>query len=216
MNEADKERYFREKEAYERVTGQVLPVAKVVRGNLHLGLSHFVSIFPMSKVVRGNLHLNLSHFVSIFPMSKVVRKSSGFPIFLRWFPPLALHCKMLQGPPGNCNAILILLIIWFLSFDIENVPFFKDASELGVVGPAYEMQSGRMNIAGFTSSSEIASLASLSSPATSVWCSTATGSSRTGSKGRTREELPAEVDQNVLARGGGWGGFTVDWIRIRP
>ena len=58
-------------------------------------------------------------------------------------------------------------------------------------------------------------LASLSSPATSVWCSTATGSSRTGSKGRTREELPAEVDQNVLARGGGWGGFTVDWIIIR-
>ena len=55
MNEADKERYFREKEAYERVTGQVLPVSKVVRGNLHLSLSHFVFIFPMSKVVRENL-----------------------------------------------------------------------------------------------------------------------------------------------------------------
>ena len=82
MNEADKERYFREKEAYERVTGQVLPVSKVVRGNLHLSLSHFVSIFPMSKVVRGNLHLNLSHFVSIFPMSKVVRENlQAFPFF---------------------------------------------------------------------------------------------------------------------------------------
>ena len=139
MNEADKERYFREKEAYERVTGQVLPVAKVVRGNLHLSLSHFVSHFSN---VQGS-----------------ERESSGFPIFLRWFPPLALHCKMLQGPPGNCYAILFLPIIWFLSFDIENEPFFKDASELGVVGPAYEMQSGRMNIAGFTSSSsEIASL----------------------------------------------------------
>ena len=57
MNEADKERYFREKEAYERVTGQVLPVAKVVRGNLHLSLSHFVFIFPMTKVVRENLRL---------------------------------------------------------------------------------------------------------------------------------------------------------------
>ena len=31
MNEADKERYFREKEAYERITGHVLPVAKVIR-----------------------------------------------------------------------------------------------------------------------------------------------------------------------------------------
>jgi len=30
MNEADKERYFREKEAYERITGQVLPVSKVL------------------------------------------------------------------------------------------------------------------------------------------------------------------------------------------
>jgi len=30
MNEVDKERYFREKEVYERVTGQVLPVSKVV------------------------------------------------------------------------------------------------------------------------------------------------------------------------------------------
>ena len=29
MNEADKERYFREKEAYERITGQVFPVSKV-------------------------------------------------------------------------------------------------------------------------------------------------------------------------------------------
>ena len=52
MNEADKERYFREKEAYERVTGQVLPVAKVVRGNLHLGLSHFVSIFSYASSSR--------------------------------------------------------------------------------------------------------------------------------------------------------------------
>ena len=35
MHEVDKERYFREKEAYERVTGQVLPVPnKVVRLNL--------------------------------------------------------------------------------------------------------------------------------------------------------------------------------------
>lgn len=33
MNEADKERYFREKEAYERITGHVLPVAKVVISN---------------------------------------------------------------------------------------------------------------------------------------------------------------------------------------
>ena len=39
MNEADKERYFREKEAYERVTGHVLPVAKVVGENLQA--SHF-------------------------------------------------------------------------------------------------------------------------------------------------------------------------------
>ena len=42
MNEADKERYFREKEAYERITGQVLPVAKVVREHLQLWLSHFL------------------------------------------------------------------------------------------------------------------------------------------------------------------------------
>ena len=41
MNEADKERYFREKEAYERITGQVLPVAKVVRKHLQFRL------FPM-------------------------------------------------------------------------------------------------------------------------------------------------------------------------
>ena len=29
MNEADKERYFREKVAYERITGQFFPVSKV-------------------------------------------------------------------------------------------------------------------------------------------------------------------------------------------
>ena len=36
MNEADKERYFREKEAYERITGHVLPVAKVRKKRLNL------------------------------------------------------------------------------------------------------------------------------------------------------------------------------------
>ena len=34
MNEADKERYFREKEAYERITGQVFPVSKVLKRSL--------------------------------------------------------------------------------------------------------------------------------------------------------------------------------------
>ena len=41
MNEADKERYFREKEAYERITGQVLPVSKVVREHLQFSLLLF-------------------------------------------------------------------------------------------------------------------------------------------------------------------------------
>ena len=36
MNEADKERYFREKEAYERITGHVLPVAKVRKKRMDL------------------------------------------------------------------------------------------------------------------------------------------------------------------------------------
>ena len=41
MNEADKERYFREKEAYERITGQVLPVSKVVREHIQFSLLLF-------------------------------------------------------------------------------------------------------------------------------------------------------------------------------
>ena len=41
MNEADKERYFREKEAYERITGHVLPVAKVIREYLQFWHSFF-------------------------------------------------------------------------------------------------------------------------------------------------------------------------------
>jgi len=45
MNEADKERYFREKEAYERITGQVLPVSKVVKGHLQF------SPYPIPQVL---------------------------------------------------------------------------------------------------------------------------------------------------------------------
>ena len=41
MNEADKERYFREKEAYERITGHVLPVAKVRKKRMDL-FSHLL------------------------------------------------------------------------------------------------------------------------------------------------------------------------------
>ena len=49
MNEADKERYFREKEAYERITGHVLPVAKVgkKRMDLFFSFTPFRSSYPI-------------------------------------------------------------------------------------------------------------------------------------------------------------------------
>ena len=44
-------------------------------------------------------------------------------------------------------------------------------------------------------------------PATSALCSTATGSSRTGWKSRTREELPAEASKTGLTR-----GLWIQWL----
>ena len=76
MNEADKERYFREKEAYERITGQVFPVSKVLKRSL----STLVFFFYLRSLV--------------------------FFFYLRSLcpPTHQMLCKMLQVPPGESLA----------------------------------------------------------------------------------------------------------------
>ena len=158
MNEADKERYFREKEAYERITGHVLPVAKVRKKRLNLAF--------------------LIYFFQVVISNPTSNSAS-------------------QDSTGATRSAFVDLVGLYCS--LKNIP--SGALERAAIDPASGTQNGRTNTAGEGSSCKryIVPLKSYSAsynilktifkvfksqpslpPATSAWCSTATGCSRTG------------------------------------
>ena len=170
MNGVDKERYFREKEAYERITGQVFPVSKVLKRSFSTLFSSCISGHCLLQHIKCSAGCFRCHQVSLLPTICRIWENS-----IETWECSKVHQSWLRSAKYQEHRVggRVLQVI-------------KKSTAGDILG-------NLLSIA-FLCSTHMPLIKVISlmfcSPATNVWCSIVTGCSRTGWRSRTKGGWP--------------------------